>query len=120
MLRYMGIGGILGFMQALVSIGETGKQLSDTFVRFVNGGNGAGLASLMSEDCRIFFVDEEVTTDELVNKGLSVATGKILAAGNVVSASCRVATPTAELKGVVFFEFNMKTKKICAVNFCLE
>jgi hypothetical protein len=58
--------------------------------------------------------------DALATSGYSVATGKILAAGNFVSASCRVTTPAAELKGVVFFEFNMKSKKICAVNFYLE
>lgn len=121
MCRYLGLGGTVGFMRAIRSVGDQGKQFVDTFVHFLNGGNAEGLAGLMDDDRgALLYEGKDITAENLASAGLSVSTGKILAAGNFVSASCRVSSPQGELHGVVFFEFNMKNKKLKEVRFDLE
>jgi hypothetical protein len=120
MLRFLGLGGTVGFMRAVKSVGEEGKRDVDAFIRFVNGGNSEGLLSLMVDGSSVLLSGERVTVTQLVAAGLSISTGKILSSGNYVSASCRATSIEGELQGVVFFEFNMKNKKICDVIFYLE
>ena len=121
MYRYLGLGGSAGFMRAIRSIGSVGKLQLDTFVRFVNGGNADGVGSLMNDSSgSIYYAGENLSPAQLVEAQLSVSTGKIIAAGNYVSASCRVSSQESVSHGVVFFEFSMKTRKICEVRFYLE
>jgi hypothetical protein len=120
MLRFLGLGGAVGFMRAVKSVGEEGKRNVDTFIRFLNGGNTQGLLSLMADGSAVLLSGERVTVTQLVAAGLSVSTGKILSSGNYVSASCRASSSEGELHGVVFFEFNMKDKKLFDVSLYLE
>jgi hypothetical protein len=120
MLRFLGLGGTVGFMRAAKSVGAEGKRNADTFIRFVNGGNAEGLLSLMGGGGSVLLSGERVAATQLVAAGLSISTGKILSSGNYVSASCRVSSSEGELQGVVFFEFDMKNKKLCDVSFYLE
>jgi hypothetical protein len=120
MLRFLGLGGTVGFMRAAKSVGGEGKRNVDTFIRFVNGGNAEGLLSLIGDGGSVLLSGERVAATQLVAAGLSISTGKILSSGNYVSASCRVSSSEGELQGVVFFEFDMKNKKLCDVSFYLE
>ncbi len=121
MFRHLGVSGMLGFMRAIHSVGEPGKNRVDTFVRFVNGANEDGLGSLMDgEGATITCCAEVLSTAQLAAAGFSLSTGKILSAGNMVSASCRLVSPVSDLQGVVFFEFNMNNQKIIDVRFFLE
>lgn len=118
MLRHLGPGGVTGFMQALASVGEGGKRQVLHFSRCFNGRRE--LRPLFNNDAAVIafpFGGTSLSVSELAQQGGSLSFEKLLAAGNVVSASCCYRVDDRLCEGVAFFELDRDSLKIEALTF---
>jgi hypothetical protein len=123
MLRYLGIGGTVGFLRALSSIGNAGKDRVRTFAEYFNRREGHALRSLFADPGAVIefpLGGRALSAAELVQQGGELVFGKFISAGNCTSASLRYMTGTAEREGVAFFEFDRETVRIVSLSLYWE
>lgn len=121
MLRHLGLGGMAGFMRAMSSVGEGGKRQVLHFARCFN--SGGDLQALFSDRAAVTafpFGGGSLTVAQLVEQGGRMAFDKLLAAGNVVSASCTYQSGRQLKQGVAFFDLDRASLKIQALTFYWE
>jgi hypothetical protein len=120
MLRHLGPGGMLGFMRALSSVGEKGKAKVARFARCFGAGDRDGLADLFAgPDIEVAFSDSgpRLTIDELAALGEELRLAKVLAAGNVVTATVDCRGAGTRRRGVAVFELDRYSLLINALTF---
>ncbi len=126
MLRQLGVGGTLGFMGALSGIGRRGKERVRTFQHAFNEGRGKDLRELFGhEDVAVELsgTDGELralSVEQLAAQGGQLGFEKLIAAGNVVSASLCYRLHDSEREGVAFFEFDRRSRRIVALALHLQ
>lgn len=120
MWRYQGIAGMGGFMRALSSIGAPGKAQIEKFGRMFNQRDLAGLQSLLaSSDITIAFPHgrPNLSIAECAREGGEMLFTKLLAAGNVVSATVAYQREDHLYQGVALFELNRRSLQVVALTF---
>lgn len=119
LLRYLGFGGMLGFMRALSSVGDAGKEQLAAFGRCLKQGDAECMNALfVNPAIGIGFPrSETLSIEACAGLGGEMLYEKVLAAGNVVSASVTYATPAGIKRGVVLCEFESPKGKIAALDF---
>ncbi|CAA0079351.1 Uncharacterised protein [BD1-7 clade bacterium] len=125
MLKLQGIGGMLGFSKAVFNIGNAGKTGVHQMLRAINGGEMSDLMSQFESDAACVYVpygDEPICPSQVIEKsGIEkIALGKILAAGDTVTASVTIKVAGDEKPGVLMTDFNRKTKKITSARFYFD
>lgn len=111
MLKLQGLGGVIGFMRALSSVGDAGKRLAHRFAECLELQDGAALRQLLAPAARIEFPygSDPIDIDLLLSAGKKLVLTKLLAAGDAVTASFLL---NDQHRGVVFFYFNRRSLKI--------
>ena len=120
MLRHLGIKGIVGFMQAITSVGNEGKERVSQFGYLLRHQNQAGLSALFAKSNAVVefsYPEQPITVVELAKLGGKLQFTKKLAAGNVVSASFSYDNGSEIKQGVAFFEFERRSLLIVSVKF---
>lgn len=117
MVRYQGLAGVAGFMRALRSVGAAGKQQAERFARYFNAGDAQALASLFAgPDIVIAFpyAGRLISIADCATEGGELSFSKLLAAGNVVSATVDYQRSGKRIQGVMFFELETHGLRIAA------
>jgi len=120
LLRHMGISGMAGYLRALSSVGETGKEQVDRFARGFNGADAVALQGLFARpDIVIEFphAGQRLSITACAGEGGELRFTKVLAAGNVVSATVEYRREDATLPGVALFELDRRSLRIVALSF---
>ncbi len=120
MLRFLGPMGTLRFMKAVSSVGDIGKESVYAFVNAFNQKNQQHLMQLMSKNYRCIAFPASGPFDkniELTSLPGELSVGKMLSAGNFVSANFVLEKDGKLHYGVAFFEFSMGEKKIDRLSF---
>ena len=121
LLRYLGLGGMLGFTRALFGVGEGGKQQVARFAKYFNARKPDELAALFepralpSVDAPGFGVKRSL--EEMVKEGGVVVLDKVLAAGDVISASLCYERGERHYRGVALFKLQRRSLQIDEVSF---
>ena len=118
-LRYLGLGGLRGFMQGASGIGDTGKQQVQAFFRSCNDADIDALQGLCSAaDMQVALpsLDEQISLLQLLTAGGQFSLGKMLAAGNTVSASYSYTRDNRCSKGVALFQLEPQSASITRLN----
>lgn len=113
MLRHLGVGGALGFLQAVRGVGSPGKQSVTTFIEAFNAGDSNRLQDVFSPGavCDWQSGAAALAPDALPLDG-RILMGKLLAAGDIVSASLEWQQGENRRYGVVLFELDRR----CRIN----
>jgi hypothetical protein len=120
MLRHLGVAGMVGFMRALCSVGTQGKAQVERFAERFNTRDAESLAGLFaSPDIEIAFPHGGLkrSVAACAEEGGEMMFTKLLAAGNVVSATVAYRTDDANHHGVALFELDRRTLRIVALSF---
>jgi hypothetical protein len=120
LLRYQGPRGMAGFMRALSGVGAEGKSQVERFARYFNDENTIALESLFTgPDIRIAFphAGGEFSIAQCAAQGGQMQFTKVLAAGNVMSATLDYQTADARRSGVAIFELDSRSRRIVALSF---
>ena len=119
MLRYLGVGGVLGFMRALSSVGDAGKAVVADFQRAFNSRQPVVISQLFAAqdlEVRLLTAGEVLPVSDLLQLGDSITLGKTLAAGEVVSSSFELLRAGTTHCGVAFFYFDRRSLKITGLD----
>lgn len=114
MLRQLGVMGMLKFMGAAFNIGSTGKAQVAAFVSAFNRRDHAALPALLSSDFGglAWPADSAYAgLDQLQNIHGQLTLNKTMASGNYITTSF-VLEGEQKQQGIMFFEFNMREKKL--------
>jgi hypothetical protein len=120
LLRHMGVFGLIGYMRALSSVGDPGKAQVDRFARYFNAGDVAALAALFASpglDIAFPHATAGKSIAACTAQGGEMVFSKVLAAGNVVSATLAYAWAGQMLHGVAIFELDRRSLRIVALSF---
>jgi hypothetical protein len=120
MLRHLGVAGMAGFMRALSSVGGAGKEKVAQFARYFNARDLKSLESLFaSPDIDIGFphAGPRLSIAGCVREGGRMSFTKLLAAGNVVSATVARERGGSTDHGVALFELDKRSLLIVALTF---
>lgn len=123
MISNLGFGGMLGFMKAVSSIGQTGKDEIAAFVTAFNQKNAAQLRATLSSGFRGAAVPADAPPlgiEQLAACPGQIKLSKIMSSGNFVTASMYLDENGKQRRGVAFFEFDMRERKIYRVSFYVE
>jgi len=116
MLKIQGFGAMLGFSQAVLGVGGTGKEQAYRFIRAVNGSDERLLQSLFaSNDILIDYPGAEKTfrLSDFAKKNIGhFEITKILSAGYTTSFSFSMRQGGQNTPGVGFIDFDSQTKQI--------
>lgn len=119
MLRYLGLGGVLGFMRALSSVGKDGKAVVADFEREFNDRQVGAMTQLFASpglQVGLLTAGEVLPVTDILQLGESIALGKTLAAGATVSSSFELVRAGKSRVGVAFFHFDRSSMKISALD----
>lgn len=117
MFKHLGLLGTIGFMRALKTIGQQGKDNVEAFV-FGLVGESEKLQDLFQDNAQFQLLLPEGKTlglEQLRQSKPRLSTSKMLAAGNFVTVSCSLEFEAVSYVGVAFFEFNMRSALIVNV-----
>jgi hypothetical protein len=120
MLRYLGVSGMAGFMRALSSVGDAGKERITRFSRYFNAADPVTLAGLFARpEMEIAFphAGRRLSIAALAGEGGEMSFTKVLAAGNVVSATMNYRKDGSHFQGVALFELDRHSLKIVGLTF---
>ena len=123
MLKLQGIGGMLGFSKAAINIGSKGKKVVKVFEEAINNKNLAALMGTFVSDAKIVhwpYGEQPVSPSTLLEAhDVKLTFSKMLAAGDIITATVSINTEDKAQGGVAIFEFNRKLKKIAAIKIYL-
>jgi len=117
MVRHQGFAGMAGFMRALRSVGEAGKARAVRFAECFNAGDAVAFASLFATpDIEIGFpyAGRKIPVLDCVSEGGELKLSKLLAAGNMVSATVDYNRSGKSIQGVMFLELETHRLRIVA------
>jgi len=123
MISNLGFGGMLGFMKAVSSIGQTGKNQVAAFVEAFNQKNLEQLRAVLSPSFRGAAVPANappLKLEQLATCPGRLTLSKVMSSGNYVTATLQLDENGKQRRGVAFFEFNMREKKIDRLSFYIE
>jgi hypothetical protein len=124
MIGNQGIGGILGFCRGLRGIHGGGKRTVNRFVEAVNHKDPSGLAGLFARENKgiEFPAGQEVFTPQEFCKQVepSLFVTKLICAGYVTSCTFTAERGEKEWRGVGFFEFDSRNRKLYSVQLVCE
>lgn len=115
MLRYLGLAGLRGFMQGASGIGDAGKRQVQTFFRYCNDADIdalQGLCSVADMQVALPALAEKISLLQMITAGGQFSLGKILAAGNTVSASYSYTRDKRCSNGVALFQLEAQSASI--------
>ncbi len=118
MLQHLGWRGTLGFVSALRSVGDEGKARVDTFVRLFNAGDVTALRGLLlqpNRDLAFHHGQPPRPLGEIVAAGGQLSLSKVMAAGNIVSATVHYKLREKSQRGVALFELHQPSMKLVGV-----
>ena len=120
MLRHLGVGGMLGFMRALSSVGDPGKAKVMRFARFFSAGDRDGMAGLCADSgVEVAYSHEgpRLSLEELAALGEELRVSKVQAAGSVITATVDCRGTGTRRRGVALFELDSDSCDITALTF---
>lgn len=117
MLSLQGLAGMLGFSKAAINIGKKGKTAVQQFATAFNQKSLSDLMAVCDNDADIIhwpYADNQCYPSQLFEQvdGTLVLTDKVLAAGDVITASVEWRKGESVKAGLLIAEFNRKTGKI--------
>ena len=111
MMQHLGLGGALGFSQGFRGIGASGKQRVEAFHTAIGSGASVNAKAQLSPDATLEWPsNRRCSFDDFVKKAAGAQWRKLLAAGEVVSASFTLVD--AKTHGVALFEFSRADRLI--------
>jgi hypothetical protein len=120
MWRHQGLRGIAGFIRALSGVGAAGKAQVELFARYFNASDSAALERLFATPAiSVAFphAHRHLPITQCVAEKGDVRFTKMLAAGNVVSATVAYQQSGRRHDGVAIFEFHRRSLRIVALSF---
>jgi hypothetical protein len=120
LLQHMGIAGMAGYMRALSSVGAPGKERIARFAQYFNKGEVPALQRLFARhDIEIAFphAGPRLSIADCARQGGEMRFTKLLAAGNVVSATVDYQRADNIIPGVALFELDRRSLRIVALSF---
>jgi hypothetical protein len=120
LLLHMGVVGLVGYLRALSSVGAPGKAQAARFAQYFNRGDVAALENLFSRrDIEIAFphAGPLLSIADCAREGGEMRFTKLLAAGNVVSATVDYQRVDKKIQGVALFELDRRSLRIVALSF---
>jgi hypothetical protein len=120
MWRHQGARGMLGFMRALSGVGASGKACVERFARHFNAADTKALQSLFAHPglrVAVPGVPGDVSIAQCAAVCGDLRIGKLLAAGNVVSATLEYRHAQGRHRGVAIFELDSRSLRIVASTF---
>lgn len=115
MARHMGLSGVAGFARARKSVGEPGKDRVYDFVTALANRDETALSALMVGDNIELPRGTALTVADCAALGGNMRLTKVLAAGNVVTATVEYQASDAVHHGVLLCELDRATLKILRV-----
>jgi len=118
MLRHLGVSGTAGLMHALSGVGAGGKARVERFVQAFNAGDREGLlAQTAAPGIEIAFSREAppLCVAGLASLGGEIHVSKVLAAGNVVTATVTHDRAGTRRRGVALFRLDSGSQCITAM-----
>lgn len=114
MLRHMGVSGVRGFSQASSSVGEPGKERVHAFVGALADRDEPAMAALFSDSGAAieFPRGRRLSIAQCAAAGGRMQLSKVLAAGNVVTATVEYETTDAVYHGVLLSEIDSESLEI--------
>lgn len=122
MTRLLGVGGVMGFMRALSSVGKRGKAQVEAFVNVFNQQRQTDVVALFYDTEAVITLPASGTSlsvQDLLSQGGQLSCDKLIAAGNIVSASVCHQVGPQNRQGVAFFEFERRSARIVALSLYL-
>lgn len=105
MLRNQGFGGALGFARGFAGVGSRAKRRSEDFLGALSAGNHVDASAHLAPSCSLRFGDAAVPEiADLAVRMRDWKVGKVIAAGNVVSATME----SADGPAVVMLEYRRR------------
>ena len=123
MIKQLGFIGTLDFSKAAINVGAPGKLAVENFVKKFNQQNHSAIQQLFVDgDERVFSpaCDSLGSVKDLLAQNSQLSVGKMLAAGNCISASVTIKGIDKQYAGVAIFEFNRRSKLIDRTNFYMK
>ncbi len=120
MLRHQGVRGLAGFLRALSGVGATGKAQVERFVACFNTAGVAALEGLFANPAiRVAFphAGRMLSIAQCAAEGGELRVSKLLAAGNLVSATVEYRRAGDAHRGVALFELDRRSLRIVALSF---
>lgn len=120
LVLHMGIAGMVGYMRALTSVGAPGKEQIARFAKYFNTAEVAALERLFARhDINIAFphAGPRLSITECARQGGEMRFSKVLAAGNVVSATVDYRRADKSIPGVALFELDRRSLRIVELSF---
>lgn len=119
LLRHQGIAGMAGFTRALFGVGAAGKAQVALFARHFNAANVAALEGVFANPAvAVEFPHAQRTLSiaQCAAQGGELRFSKLLAAGNVVSATLVYQHGERKHDGVAIFELDRRSLRIVALS----
>ncbi len=123
MVSELGFNGMLQFMSGVFNIGQAGKDRVAEFVSAFNQQAFGKMAILLSTDFAGVAWPAQLPlqgVESLANRKGKLSLHKTMASGNFITTSFSLEDGGAVQKGAIFFEFNMREKKIHRIRFYVE
>lgn len=120
MWRHQGVRGMAGFMRALWGVGARGKAQVALFARHFNASNVAALEGVFANPAVVVafpHAGRYLSIAQCAAQGGEMRFTKLLAAGNVVSATLIYQRSDRQCHGVAIFEFDRHSLRIVALSF---
>jgi hypothetical protein len=120
MWRHQGLRGMAGFMRAMSGVGAAGKAQVERFARHFNEANAAALEGLFANPgiaVAFPYAQRNLSIAHCAAEQGSIRFTKLLAAGNVVSATVVYQRPDRQYEGVAIFELDRRSLRIVALSF---
>lgn len=115
MARHMGLSGVVGFSRARNSVGEPGKERVYDFVTALANRDEAALSALMASDNIELPRGTALSVADCAAMGGNMRLTKLLAAGNVVTATVEYQASDAVHRGVLLCELDPDSLAILRV-----
>jgi len=119
MIGNQGVGAVLGFSQGMIGIHGVGKKAVERFVDAANGRNKVVLAEMFAaRNAGIAFRGERDLLDPGAfcdRLGGTLSVTKLISSGYVTSCTFAIRSGDSESRGVGFFEFNSRNRKLHSV-----
>ena len=120
MLRHLGVRGVAGFGRAVKSAGESGKALARRVVEAFNNADADAMAALfdgIATPVAFPFDTLPLTPAEFARQGGVLQLDKLLAAGDVVTATASYSGDGSLRQGVALFECGPSAQRLRAARF---
>ena len=117
LIANQGIGGVIGFMRGFLGVGRRGKRTAEAFLAALREGNSAAAQSQLEPGAALEWpACKPQTLAQFLTNARGLEIGKVIAAGQYVTASVMCRTGSGESRGVMLFEIRDSSHRIAALN----